>query len=98
MSTVAGATHFHVVSLGAIWNGSMVKVAQVGQHVFYGFGGHRGALDAGAARNSSAADVVAPPAQKAAQAPDRSVDAPQAPTTVAVTTPATAPTVTASAS
>jgi spore germination cell wall hydrolase CwlJ-like protein len=96
MSTVAGATHFHVATLGAIWNGSMVKVAQVGQHVFYGFGGHRGALDAGAARNSSPADVVAPPAQKSAPTSDKPADA--APTTVAVSMPAVAPTVTASAS
>ena len=97
MSTVAGATHFHVAALGALWNGSMVKVAQVGQHVFYGFGGHRGALDAGAARNSSAPDAVAPAPQKAAPTPDKPAEAPPAPTTVAVTTTA-APTTTASAS
>jgi hypothetical protein len=98
MNTVAGATHFHVASLGAIWNGSMVEVARVGQHVFYGFGGHRGALDAGAARNSSASDVVALPPQNAAPAPDKAADVPAEPTTVAVTTPAAAPAVTASAS
>jgi spore germination cell wall hydrolase CwlJ-like protein len=92
MSTVAGATHFHVASLGSIWNGSMVEVARVGQHVFYGFGGHRGALDTGAARNSSASDVVAPP--QAAPAPETL----PAPTTVAATAPEAAPTVTASAS
>ena len=100
MSTVAGATHFHVAALGALWNGSMVKVAQVGQHVFYGFGGHRGALDPGAARNSSASEVVAPAPQKApVPTPDKPADATPAPTTVAVTTPAVvAATVTASAS
>ena len=97
MSAVAGATHFHVATLGAIWGGSMVKVAQVGQHVFYGFGGHRGALDAAPARNSSAADVVAAP--KATPVPDKPADPPLTPpTTVAVTAPAAAPTVSASAS
>jgi hypothetical protein len=85
MSTVGGATHFHVASLGAIWNGSMVKVAQVGQHVFYGFGGRRGAIVSGmVARNSKASDIAAP----ALKAVDKSAPAP---TTVAVTTPAAAP-------
>jgi hypothetical protein len=96
MSTVAGATHFHVVSLGALWNGSMVKVAQVGQHVFYGFGGHRGALDgAMVARNSTASEAVAP-APRAVVA-DKPADAPSAPTTVAAAPPA-APAVVATAS
>jgi spore germination cell wall hydrolase CwlJ-like protein len=93
MNTVGAATHFHVASLGSIWNGSMVEVARVGQHVFYGFGGRRGAIaEDMVARNSSAADVVAPPQQKAAPAPD----APAAPTTVAVTTAAPAASTTAS--
>ncbi len=93
MSTVGGATHFHVASLGSIWNGSMVEVARVGQHVFYGFGGRRGALDASmVARNSSAPEIVAPAAQKVvAASPDRPADAPPAPTTVAATTPQAAP-------
>jgi spore germination cell wall hydrolase CwlJ-like protein len=91
MSTVAGATHFHVATLGSLWNGSMVKVAQVGQHVFYGFGGHRGVLDSAAVRNSSASDI--------AVAPKPSIpEAPPAPTTVAVTAPETSATATASAS
>jgi spore germination cell wall hydrolase CwlJ-like protein len=92
MSTVGGATHFHVASLGAIWNGSMVKVAQVGQHVFYGFGGRRGALASDmVARNSSAAEAVVP----AAKAPEKPV--PTAPTTVAATTPQATPVAIASA-
>ena len=97
MSTVAGATHFHVVSLGALWNGSMVKVAQVGQHVFYGFGGHRGALDAAmVARNSTASEAVAP-TPRAAPAPDKPVDVAPVPTTVAAA-PSVAPAATATAS
>ena len=98
MGAVAGATHFHVASLGALWNGSMVKVAQVGQHVFYGFGGHRGTLDrAMIARNSTASEAIAP-TPKAAAAPDKPADAPPVPTTVAATAPVAAPAVAASAS
>jgi len=94
MSTVGAATHFHVASLGAIWNGSMVEVARVGQHVFYGFGGHRGAIaEDMVARNSLGSEVVGPPPAKATTpAPDKAADAPPAPTTVAVTAPQSAPT------
>jgi len=93
MSTVAGATHFHVVSLGALWNGSMVKVAQVGQHVFYGFGGHRGTLDrAMVAPNSTASEAVAP-TPRAVPAPDKPAEAPPATTTVAATATPAAPAV-----
>jgi spore germination cell wall hydrolase CwlJ-like protein len=57
MGQVGGATHFHVATLGALWNGSMVEVARVGQHIFYGFGGHRGALASDmVAHNSQAPD------------------------------------------
>jgi spore germination cell wall hydrolase CwlJ-like protein len=34
-SPVGDATHFHVASLGGVWGSSLVKVAQVGAHVFY---------------------------------------------------------------
>jgi spore germination cell wall hydrolase CwlJ-like protein len=99
MSTVGGATHFHVASLGAIWNGSMIKVAQVGQHIFYGFGGHRGAIDgAMVARNSTAPEVAPSPQKAAVPAPDKPADAPPAPTTVAATAPQVAPAATATAS
>jgi len=92
MSTVGGATHFHVASLGAIWNGSMVKVAQVGQHVFYGFGGRRGAIVSDmVAHNSSASDIAVP----AAKAPDK---APAAPTIVSIAIPPAAPVQLSSAS
>ena len=101
MSTVGGATHFHVASLGAIWNGSMVEVARVGQHVFYGFSGRRGHLDgAMVARNSLMSQVVNPPAERAVvdKMPDKAADAPAAATTVAATAPQVAPTAMASAS
>jgi spore germination cell wall hydrolase CwlJ-like protein len=98
MSTVAGATHFHVVSLGALWNGSMVKVAQVGQHVFYGFGGHRGAIDGAMVAHNSTASQIVVAAPRAAPAPDKPADAPAATTTVAITAPAVATVVAATAS
>jgi spore germination cell wall hydrolase CwlJ-like protein len=102
MGEVGGATHFHVAALGAIWNGSMVEVARVGQHIFYGFGGHRGAIaNDMVAHNSNAADVVVPAANApVASVPvsDKPAAAPAAPTTVAVTAPAAATAATPTAS
>ena len=43
MSDIGNATHFHVVGLSTPWGPRMMKVAQVGAHVFYRFGGHTGA-------------------------------------------------------
>lgn len=40
---VGNATHFHVASLGQVWSTGMMKVAQIGSHVFYRFGGAAGA-------------------------------------------------------
>jgi spore germination cell wall hydrolase CwlJ-like protein len=90
MSAVGGATHFHVATLGAIWNGSMVEVARVGQHIFYGFGRHRGALDSAmTARNSRASDIAAPPARAVDQQADKPVET--ASTAVAASVPPAAP-------
>lgn len=41
MTGVGHATHFHIASLDVDWGGQMIRVAQVGQHVFYAFGGGR---------------------------------------------------------
>jgi hypothetical protein len=75
MAGVGHATHFHLVTLSVPWGGQMVRVAQVGQHVFYAFGGHRifspsravavSAPDApppGPSADSGALQVVATPA------------------------------------
>ena len=43
-SEVGNATHFHVVGVAPGWGG-MMRVAQVGLHVFYRFGGRAGAPD-----------------------------------------------------
>ena len=99
MSTVGGATHFHVASLGAIWSGSLVEVAQIGQHVFYGFSGRRGALDGAMVARNSTASEASPPAPRAAPPiADTPADAPAAATTVVAATPAASPASAASAS
>ena len=43
MSEVGDATHFHVAGAGSRWNAGLMQVAQIGAHVFYRFGGHKGA-------------------------------------------------------
>ena len=40
---VGTATHFHTTAVSPGWRGSLVRVGQVGDHVFYRFGGGRGA-------------------------------------------------------
>ncbi len=40
MEEVGDATNFHVAHLGSIWGSGLVKVAQVGAHVFYKLTGH----------------------------------------------------------
>lgn len=42
MTTIGNATHFHVAGLDAGWGPRLLRVAQVGLHVFYRFGGHAG--------------------------------------------------------
>ncbi len=43
MTEVGDATHFHVVGTGSRWSAGLMRVAQIGAHVFYRFGGHKGA-------------------------------------------------------
>jgi spore germination cell wall hydrolase CwlJ-like protein len=45
MTEVGNATHFHVAKLGGLWGANLLKVAQVGSHIFYKFSGHAGAPD-----------------------------------------------------
>jgi cell wall hydrolase len=40
VAEVGGATHYHVADLGEIWGAQMVRIAQIGQHVFYRRGHH----------------------------------------------------------
>ena len=39
---VGNATHFHTTGVNPRWSGSLVRVTQVGSHIFYRFGGRRG--------------------------------------------------------
>jgi spore germination cell wall hydrolase CwlJ-like protein len=59
MSTVGGATHYHVADLGEIWGGQLVRVAQIGQHIFY----RRGHAGAGSAQAIAAAPPLTPPVE-----------------------------------
>jgi hypothetical protein len=43
MTEVGDATHFHVAGTGSNWSAGLLKVAQIGAHVFYRFGGRAGA-------------------------------------------------------
>jgi spore germination cell wall hydrolase CwlJ-like protein len=43
MTEVGDATHFHVAGAGSRWSAGLMQVAQIGAHVFYRFGGHKGA-------------------------------------------------------
>jgi hypothetical protein len=61
MAGVGHATHFHLASLGVAWSGQMIRIAQVGQHVFYAFGGRHSALAARAVSVSDPAPDAPPP-------------------------------------
>jgi spore germination cell wall hydrolase CwlJ-like protein len=39
---VGNATHFHTTAVNPRWSGSLVRITQVGSHIFYRFGGRRG--------------------------------------------------------
>ncbi|HYE44672.1 MAG TPA: cell wall hydrolase [Caulobacter sp.] len=43
MASVGNATHFHTINVSPGWGPRMVRVQQVGLHVFYRFGGRGGA-------------------------------------------------------
>ena len=57
-SPVGSATHFHTTGVSPAWRNSLVRVNQVGQHLFYRFGGRSGSGAAFnyAARPSGSAD------------------------------------------
>lgn len=59
MSEVGSATHFHTTGVAPNWGPRLMRVAQVGMHVFYRFGGRAGAPGAFTAqpRPSTADDL-----------------------------------------
>ncbi len=46
MAEVGNATHFHTTAVSPNWRSNLARIAQVGSHVFYRFGGSSGAPDA----------------------------------------------------
>ena len=46
MTEVGASTHFHTTGVAPGWGPRLLRVAQVGMHVFYRFGGRAGAPDA----------------------------------------------------
>lgn len=44
-SPVGNATHFHTTAVAPVWRNTLVRVGQVGQHLFYRFGGRSGSRD-----------------------------------------------------
>lgn len=45
-SNVGNATHFHTTGVSPSWRHSLVRVSQVGSHLFYRFGGRSGSREA----------------------------------------------------
>ena len=58
-ASVGNATHFHTTGVSPGWRHSLVRVGQVGDHLFYRFGGRSGSREAFAyaGRPSTAADA-----------------------------------------
>lgn len=56
---VGNATHFHTTGVSPAWRNTLIRVSQVGQHLFYRFGGRAGSRDAFIyqARPSAVADA-----------------------------------------
>lgn len=46
MAEVGNATHFHTTGVSPRWRHSLMRVGQIGTHVFYRFGGRAGSSDA----------------------------------------------------
>ena len=64
MPSVGNATHFHVAGLQTEWGPQLMRVAQIGLHVFYRFGGHAGAPDSFTAKahpSAPGSDMAARP-------------------------------------
>jgi hypothetical protein len=60
MPSVGSATHFHVAGLDPSWGPSLMRVAQIGLHVFYRFG-YGGGVHAFDGRPQHSDDAATPP-------------------------------------
>ncbi|MDR3507553.1 MAG: cell wall hydrolase [Caulobacteraceae bacterium] len=62
MPSIGNATHFHVIGIDPGWGPRLLRVAQIGLHVFYRFGGYAGSPSSfsGQAQHSDDAAPAAP--------------------------------------
>ncbi|RZJ01306.1 MAG: cell wall hydrolase [Brevundimonas sp.] len=74
-AAVGNATHFHTTGVSPGWRNSLIRVNQVGAHVFYRFGGRSGsgAAFTYAARRSTASDLGQPQIIQASMDPTPAV-------------------------
>jgi hypothetical protein len=63
MSAIGNATHFHVAGVDPGWGSHLMRVAQVGLHVFYRFGGRGGGSQHSAPADESLPAPAAPTGQ-----------------------------------
>jgi spore germination cell wall hydrolase CwlJ-like protein len=91
MPQVGEATHFHAAGVRPGWGPNLLRVAQVGLHVFYRFGGHAGAPSMfGGDVKPSATGSDAPHAVYASMLPGLGGEARPSASYAASVTPATA--------
>ncbi|HEY2658952.1 MAG TPA: cell wall hydrolase [Caulobacteraceae bacterium] len=93
MPSVGNATHFHVVGVDPGWGPRLLKVAQVGLHVFYRFGGYSGAPSSftGQPQPSAPDDAAPAPTLVASATADGRPAGQYILASATVTTPASAP-------
>ena len=70
---VGNATHFHTTGVSPGWRNALIRVNQVGQHLFYRFGGRNGSRDAFVYQARPSAPVEAQPLIQASLAPTDAV-------------------------
>jgi hypothetical protein len=57
VANIGNATHFHTVGVNPGWGSNLLRVAQIGYHVFYRFGGRNGRPGAFTAQPQPSADA-----------------------------------------
>ncbi len=61
MTEVGAATHFHTTGVAPGWGPRLLRVAQVGMHVFYRFGGRSARRTPSAARRGRRRPTICRP-------------------------------------
>jgi len=69
MPSVGNATHFHVAGVDPGWGPRLLRVAQIGLHVFYRFGGYAGSPNSFNGRPQPSSDDAMPHAVYASMLP-----------------------------